>query len=522
MNDLILVKRLVLYNKWDVNQLNKYGQTPLIIAWINDDSHKGDERIVRFLLDNGGHDGNYRDAKHNYSTMLQLEARENKTLLVKSLLTNGSDIKTVDRDNNTAIYYALESGNSQFVKFLCYVLTTKVRNCDEMLKLMNFDALNKKCVEKGYNDMLHFFNVLRSSLKEGRLKMVRNVIADSRRKRDKIFEKYMDLKRQSKENALLLKYLDSGSKDGILNAVFKLLELKLPIDDSILMLCFNHLTARMNRDGSSINNNKHGKGRNEALMRDARDRAFKLDKLVNLLKQTVQSALADTTNETRKRDYLWFQNYLLNSNIWFVKYNDTLLFDEICKVLNGEMIMQQKYLKRCFIEQFMLKSDNEYWTKLISFKDFIVELSGGNARVNKNDGQKKDKSLGSFENEKQNRLRQDRVENGLTADVEKTDLFVSQETGFDGTESYDLNVYLTNLLILSHAVNNEFQAQMKSIFSDKKYGIQRGNFQPAPVKKAARCQIKAQTGIILCLKYARLLRAIFNFKFLFFVVVFSM
>ena len=301
MNDLILVKRLVLYSQWDVNQLNKYGQTPLIMAWVNDDSHQGDERIVRFLINNGAHDGNYRDPKNNLSTMLHIEAKENNTLLVRSLLQNGSNIKTVDKDKNTGIYYALQSGNSQFVKFLCYVLSTKVRDCNEMLQLMNFNALSNYCRQQGYNDMLHFFKILESSLKEGRMKMVRNAIADSRRKRDKIFEKYMDLKRQAKENALLLKYLDNGSKDGILNAVFKLLELKLPIDDSILMLCFSHLTGRMNRQ-IAIDE----KEQDSALVREQRDRSFKLDKLVNLLKKTVQSSLADTTNQTRKRDYLWY------------------------------------------------------------------------------------------------------------------------------------------------------------------------------------------------------------------------
>ena len=145
-----------------------------------------------------------------------------------------------------------------------------------------------------------------------------------------------------------------------------------------------------------------------------------------------------------------------------------LLFDEICQLVNVELKSQQRYLKDEFLKYNNDKDDGKYFEQVLNYKEWTDK-----SQVGDNAG-----------------LRQDAIDDGVVATVRKSSLFVSRDTGFDGREAYDLRVYLTNVLIRAHAVNETFQSDMKSIFENE---IKCGKYSRAPVKLAERCQIKAST-----------------------------
>ena len=73
----------------------------------------------------------------------------------------------------------------------------------------------------------------------------------------------------------------------------------------------------------------------------------------------------------------------------------------------------------------------------------------------------------------------------------------AQKIGFDGSDSYDLNGYLTLLLLTAHNLNGLYQSNIQTIFQSisNKFPNIKYKYQPAPVKLADRCIVKAQTGM---------------------------
>ena len=93
------------------------------------------------------------------------------------------------------------------------------------------------------------------------------------------------------------------------------------------------------------------------------------------------------------------------------------------------------------------------------------------------------------------------------------DLISVEFDAFDAHNEYDNYGYLTQLLINAHILNEPFQKAVQNVFNieliqAKKMGVKKKAsqgrsknknysifYQSAPVKLAARCQVKAETGI---------------------------
>lgn len=383
-------------------------------------------------------------------TMLHLLCMELKDIgFIKRLIENGSSVSIANEKGFCCIYYAIFNGNVEFVKFLTYVLTTQAKNVSQMIKLMHFKESIALCRSRGFNDMRTYLITLQSALKTGgsTLKTVRDMIGDEgQRAKDKIISKVLDIQRQEQESLLLMSELDNTTKASICECVMHLLKKKSIVSQDLLLFCLHYLT----RNGRSDNDKK------------------RFDKLIDIFKRTVRKSLT-LSNPCKKRDHIWFKKYLLKSNIFFIRNEKgDLLFDEICQLVNVELKSQQRYLKDEFLKYNNDKDDGKYFEQVLNYKEWTDK-----SQVGDNAG-----------------LRQDAIDDGVVATVRKSSLFVSRDTGFDGREAYDLRVYLTNVLIRAHAVNETFQSDMKSIFENE---IKCGKYSRAPVKLAERCQIKAST-----------------------------
>ena len=73
----------------------------------------------------------------------------------------------------------------------------------------------------------------------------------------------------------------------------------------------------------------------------------------------------------------------------------------------------------------------------------------------------------------------------------KDELPFDNVNGFDGPKEFDHNLYLTELLIESHIINNAFQEGYENYFSIERFRIP-CKFTPAPVKTKERAIVKAE------------------------------
>ena len=59
---------------------------------------------------------------------------------------------------------------------------------------------------------------------------------------------------------------------------------------------------------------------------------------IEFINEIIQECLASNNNNSepylKERNYLWFKTYFLKSNIWFVKQNETVLFDKASEIVN--------------------------------------------------------------------------------------------------------------------------------------------------------------------------------------------
>ncbi len=106
-------------NNSNINFLNEFGITPLILSCINQDIE-----IIQFLLDNGA-DVNLCSNeigrslnKHNKNTALMVACANGNIEIVKLLLSNGADINLTNTKDNTALKIASAQGNIDIVQLL--------------------------------------------------------------------------------------------------------------------------------------------------------------------------------------------------------------------------------------------------------------------------------------------------------------------------------------------------------------------------------------------------------------------
>ena len=274
---------------------------------------------------------------------------------------------------------------------------------------------------------------------------------------------------------------DNNFKDAIscmnhvVACVIGLLKSQMIVSDDILVLCFEYC-------------------------QDANHSEL-LQQFVGALNDTIHQCLGKKS----LRNYMYFKQFLLFSNVWFCRMNnsnangrgdginntvtvtvnsdndekesnETLLFDSIVKVTDVELIKQKQLIWDNVKNEE--KSDAEHWDKVCNF--------GSDVKVNNNS------------NNNGAPLRQDEINGGILSYESKQNLHMiaatmdennNEKSDYDLFNEYNNRVYITQLLTYAHRNNGKFQNVMKDIFAedpDAKYA-------PAPVKTYDRCIIKANT-----------------------------
>ena len=204
------------------------------------------------------------------------------------------------------------------------------------------------------------------------------------------------------------------------------------------------------------------------------------------------------------KNYTYFKNNLLNSNIWATMYGEnsshesndndnkdedknvketvsvvsgTTLFDEMASNMQSAML-EQEQLK-------LISLEKQYKQEFNSLKHSIRPWNLGQRNsISQNKLVNRYKNKQDFMNDNENNKR------GIQAEKQINGLAIDFESGFYGSNEYDYKVYLTNLLILAHDINPVFQNECKSFFNDNNNISCK--YTPAPVKTYGRCVVKSK------------------------------
>ena len=173
---------------------------------------------------------------------------------------------------------------------------------------------------------------------------------------------------------------------------------------------------------------------------------------------------------------MYFKQFLLFNNIWFVKYNNKLLFENMLSVTRKQLTKQIKLIWDNIKKEEI--NDNDSWIKLCKFK-----YNNNNSNISNNIILRQDSILNGiipFESEKDLNL----IE--LTMNVTS-----NEKQNYNLFFEHNCKFYLTQCLTFAHEHNSQFQKNMKKIFENDLNAM----FATAPVKTYERCLVKANTGL---------------------------
>ena len=212
-----------------------------------------------------------------------------------------------------------------------------------------------------------------------------------------------------------------------------------------------------------------------------------MNEFLTTLKDCVLDCLSDSdvTGDQNIRNYYYFKQFLLFSQIWFCEdtvsvldnnhnNNSRLLFDMINKLVDEKLVKQKKFIwENAGKEE---KNDSENWVKLCNF---------GMTDDDTNDDRKDSAIV----------LRQDRIENGIFPLKSSKELYamkcqMNMNENYDIISEYNNKLYLTQCLPFAHANNKTFHQAMQDEFGRNSPSLY---FAPAPVKQYDRCLIKSNT-----------------------------
>ena len=148
---------------------------------------------------------------------------------------------------------------------------------------------------------------------------------------------------------------DSGvNMNSIVEATIKLIERKLALNDSILILCFEYCYYLE----TSKNSNGNNKDDEESL----------LNRFVNVLQRSVAQCINSKhqNSHTKLRDYQWFKKYLLTSLVWLCQLpNGKLLYDTVEATVDDALLQQKRFIFVSVGE--IKKQDGKNWDNIVKF-----------------------------------------------------------------------------------------------------------------------------------------------------------
>ena len=229
--------------------------------------------------------------------------------------------------------------------------------------------------------------------------------------------------------------------NGIVSVIMKLIDTKMIINDDLVIL-------------SWIFCNANGKSKI----------------FLNHLLGCVTDCL-NGKSEYKVRNYFYFKQFLLHSNIWCCKdgANDKLLFDYINTLADKLLIDQKRYIRDSIGKEE--KEDNEMWNKLCDFSKY-------NSRT---------------------QFRQDKIVNGIESIKSIKDAYVTaskiSNPDYNVLSEFNDKIYLIQCLTFANENNMYFQSEIKKIFSktadEYLFGLTKNSIKEAPVKAYDRCIAKS-------------------------------
>eukprot|EP01083_Nonionella_stella_P077824 212722_1 len=204
--------------------------------------------------------------------------------------------------------------------------------------------------------------------------------------------------------------------------------------------------------------------------------------LWDVLKGTCLSIL---TPPTKKFDFWFFRDNILNSSIWFEKYNDRVLYEELMEIVDHVSKNEQQLLSKSLLA--FTENDDTYWTKLRQFT-YTCPVD--------NDEKSDKQNVDVFLRQDANFSFKQWTKSGLQTTHKAAELdSVSMALGHNITRYYDNKMYLPRLRFVAYLLNNDFQKSMREIMS--KSGIS-CTIQGGPLKTMERCLIKTETDYERC------------------------
>lgn len=193
-----------------------------------------------------------------------------------------------------------------------------------------------------------------------------------------------------------------------------------PISDDVLILAWKFASVYKNNGGGNDG-----------------------DALLNSLKKTVSLCLS-RKNECKARDYLYFRTFLAESNIWFEKIPNKmskLVYDEIEESsINNQLRKQQEFIYQHILQE--KKENPKNWQAIVNYQETIISRDKINIR--------QDSIISKYDSNVDLMAK-----HGTRPEISQNKLYNNFENNFSGTLEYDLNIYLTKLLINAHSINDK-------------------------------------------------------------------
>eukprot|EP01083_Nonionella_stella_P152321 488039_1 len=170
------------------------------------------------------------------------------------------------------------------------------------------------------------------------------------------------------------------------------------------------------------------------------------DPLSSDLWNVISSTCSIIITSGHKRDWFWFKTCILPSTIWYkeVKTQDNkkgkatethYLYFELLKLVENESKNQLKILQNDLHD--VASANAVQWKQLVEWN--VID---------------------QYE-----KARQDLIPNGITSRYTYNELLEKSGSTFNSAKFYDLNQYLSELVLLAQIVDDEFQQSIQQIFS---------------------------------------------------------
>eukprot|EP01083_Nonionella_stella_P152319 488036_1 len=215
------------------------------------------------------------------------------------------------------------------------------------------------------------------------------------------------------------------------------------------------------------------------------------DPLSSDLWNVISSTCSAIITSGDKRDWFWFKTCILPSTLWYKEVktqkeeekqetatNPRYLYFELLKLVENESKNQLKILANDLGD--LASANGEEWKQLVEWN--VID---------------------QYE-----KARQDLIPNGITSRYTYNELLEKSGSTFNSAKFYDLNQYLSELVLLAQIVDDEFQQSIQQIFSIDKATHQAtlssdGNagdgfiqYTRGPVKLQERAKHKAENDYL--------------------------